>query len=157
MGKGNGNMSITKKMAKVLAMVGTLSVLWGVINTANADEKAAEDCLKDKIWNGYSDGWAVRTATTTSLKQEEHRVYLVTLYAGNEYKIQVCADKVANNIDLILHDLDGNEILRDEVTDREPIITYKPSETQTYYIAVYAADVQGEGASAGVALAVTYR
>ena len=46
-----------------------------------------------QIWSGYDEGWAVRTATTTTLKAEEHRVYLVTLYEGNEYKISVCGDK----------------------------------------------------------------
>ena len=127
--------------------------------TAYATEEAAESCLTDKIWAGYSDGWAVRTATTTTLKQEEHRVYLLTLYAGNEYKIQVCADKSAKNIDLVLHDLDGKELLRDESDSREPTMIYKPEETQTYYVAVQATELKkdaGEG-GAGVALAVTYK
>ena len=97
--------------------------------TAFATEEAAESCLTDKIWAGYSDGWAVRTATTTTLKQDEHRVYLLTLYAGNEYKLQVCADKGAKDVDLILHDLDGKELLRDEESSREPTVLYKPEET----------------------------
>ena len=59
-------------------------------SVAIADEKEADDCLRNKIWSGYDDGWAVRTATTTSLAQDDHRVYLVTLYAGNEYKFEVC-------------------------------------------------------------------
>jgi hypothetical protein len=128
---------------------------------AFATEEAAESCLTDKIWAGYSDGWAVRTATTTTLKEEEHRVYLLTLYAGNEYKLQVCADKGAENIDLILHDLDGKELLRDEFNSREPTIVYKPVETQTYYVAVQATELKegkkGKAEGAGVALAVTYR
>ena len=125
--------------------------------TAYATEEAAESCLTDKIWAGYSDGWAVRTATTTTLKQDEHRVYLLTLYAGNEYKLQVCADKGAKNVDLILHDLDGKELLRDEESSREPIVLYKPEETQTYYVAVQAAELDSNAENAGVALAVTYR
>jgi hypothetical protein len=125
--------------------------------TAVADESEADDCLRQKIWAGYDDGWAVRTATTTSLGQDEHRVYLVTLYAGNEYKIQVCGDKESSNIDLILHDAAGKELVRDKGQDREPIISYKPPETQTYYIAVYAAQISAEVESAGVAMAVTYR
>jgi hypothetical protein len=125
--------------------------------TAYATEEAAESCLTDKIWAGYSDGWAVRTATTTTLKQDEHRVYLLTLYAGNEYKLQVCADKGAKNVDLILHDLDGKELLRDEGASREPTVLYKPEETQTYYVAVQAAELDSNAENAGVALAVTYR
>jgi hypothetical protein len=133
----------------------TLGLLFAA--TAYATEEAAESCLTDKIWAGYSDGWAVRTATTTTLKQDEHRVYLLTLYAGNEYKLQVCGDKGAKNVDLILHDLDGKEILRDESDSREPTVVYKPEETQTYYVAVQATELKEKSESAGVALAVTYR
>jgi hypothetical protein len=124
---------------------------------ANADEKDAEQCLRAKIWSGYEQGWAVRTATTTSLEKDSHRVYLVTLYEGNEYKFQVCGDKNANNLDLILHDDQGKEIQRDKSTDREPMLTFKPKATQTYYIAVYAANIAKDVEAAGVALAVTYK
>ncbi len=129
--------------------------LWGSL--ANADEKDAENALREKIWAGYEKGWAVRTATTTSLESEGHRVYLVTLYAGNEYKFQAIGDKHAQNIDLVLHDSEGKEVQRDESTDREPKIVYKPTKTKTYYIAVYAAQITEDVESAGVALAVTYR
>ncbi len=138
----------------------SLGLLFATAATGGtATEDAAESCLTDKIWAGYSDGWAVRTATTTTLKQEEHRVYLLTLYAGNEYKLQVCADKGAKNIDLILHDLDGKELLRDESNSREPVVIYKPEETQTYYVAVQAAELKNSAGDqgTGVALAVTYR
>lgn len=124
---------------------------------AFADEKEADDCLRSKIWSGYDDGWAVRTATTTTLKAEEHRVYLVTLYAGNEYKISVCGDKNISNVDIVLHNANGDELQRDESTDREPLITYTPSETDTYYVAVYAAQLAEGKDSSGVAMAVTYR
>ena len=124
---------------------------------AIASEEDAESCLTDKIWAGYGDGWAVRTATTTTLKQDEHRVYLLTLYAGNEYKLQVCADKGAKNMDLVLHDLNGKELLRDESADREPTLMYKPVETATYYVAVQAPELNSGSDDAGVALAVTYR
>jgi hypothetical protein len=131
------------------------SLFWS--GTAMADEKEADDCLRQKIWAGYDDGWAVRTATTTSLAQDDHRVYLVTLYAGNEYKFQVCADKHSTNVDLVLHDADGKEIKREHEKDREPILTFKPTETQTFYVAVYAAEISENVEASGVALAVTYR
>jgi hypothetical protein len=126
---------------------------------ALADQKEADTCLRTKIWSGYDDGWAVRTATTAELAQGEHRIYLVTLYAGNEYKFQVCGDAQASNVDLVLHDQSGKELARDKSDDREPMVTYKPQTTDTYYVAVYAASVAGDakGPKAGVALAVTYR
>jgi len=123
---------------------------------AQADEKQADSCLRTKIWDGYGEGWAVRTATSATLEQGAHRVYLVTLYAGNEYKLQVCGDDKSTNIDLILHDTEGNEVARDDSTDREPLVLYKPSSTETYYVVMYAAGV-AEGQSSGMAMAVTYR
>ena len=140
-------------MKKLIYSIAALTLCVGTL--AIADEKEADSCLRDKIWSGYSEGWAVRTATTTTLAQDEHRVYLLTLYAGNEYKVQVCADKASKNVDLVLHDVEGNEILRDQDNNREPILVYKPAETQTFYVAVYAADLKED--KSGVALAVTYR
>ena len=132
--------------------------LFGLFSSvAIADEKEADDCLRNKIWSGYDDGWAVRTATTTSLAQDDHRVYLVTLYAGNEYNFEVCADKNSENIDLVLHDSEGKETLRAPESNREPMVTYKPSKTEIYYVAVYASKLKGGIDSSGVAMAVTYR
>jgi hypothetical protein len=123
---------------------------------AAADEKEADSCLRTKIWDGYAEGWAVRTATSATLEQGAHRVFLVTLYAGNEYKLMVCGDNASNNIDLIIHDTEGNEVARDESADREPVILYKPSVTETYYVVMHAIGVV-EGQEAGMAMAVTYR
>jgi len=123
---------------------------------ANADEKEADTCLRTKIWAGYDENWAVRTATTASLSAEEHRVYLVTLYAGNEYKLVVCGDSNATNLDIVLHDAAGQELGRDVTSDREPVLLYTPPQTETYYVVVHAASV-ALGQKAGVAMAVTYR
>ena len=49
------------------------------------------------------------------------------------------------NVDVVLHNANGDELKRDESTDREPIIIYTPSETDTY-AAVYAAQL-AEGKS----------
>ncbi len=139
---------------RAIALLG-LTLLAGV-QTASADEKQADSCLRTKIWDGYSEGWAVRTATTASLGKGEHRVYLVTLYAGNEYKLQVCGDDSATDVDLVLHDAEGVELVRDQTDDREPVVTYKPANTETYYVVLYAGQVAA-GQKAGVAMAVTYK
>jgi len=128
-----------------------------ITSVAHADEKEADDCLRNKIWSGYEEGWAVRTATTISLEEEAHRVFLVTLYQGNEYKFLVCGDTDSKNLDLVLHDSKGTEISRDSDESREPFLTYTPKETQTFYVAVYAASVSEEAESTGVAFAVTYK
>jgi len=134
-----------------------LLALLGTSTVAVADEEEADTCLRTKIWAGYNDGWAVRTATTASLGQGEHRIYLVTLYAGNEYRVRVCGDNNANDLDIVLHDANGTELMRDESSDREPLLNFRPLTTDTYYVAVYAATLASGQVKAGVATAVTYR
>lgn len=124
---------------------------------AIADEGEADSCLRQKIWDGYNDGWAVRTATSATLKQGEYRIYLVTLYGGNEYRILSCADGEAKNIDIVLHDSDGNVIEQDKDEGREPVLTYKPATTDTYYVAVHATALTDSTAKSGVGMAVTYK
>jgi hypothetical protein len=144
--------------------------VWGsvlvLVGDAAADKTEAETCLRTKIWDGYNEGWAVRTAVTAELQEAEHRIYLVTLYAGNEYRFQVCGDPNVKDVDLILHDEAGKEMMRDSTDDREPMLSYKPTTTATYYVAVYAASLDaapavasadGKGGAAGISLAVTYR
>jgi hypothetical protein len=124
---------------------------------ALADEEAAETCLRTKIWDGYASGWAVRTATNTSLGAGEHRVYLVTLYAGNEYKVLACGDENVSNIDLVLYDAGGNQVVTDNSNDREPTLTYTPKTTDTFYVAVHAGKLNDTSQKGGIATAVTYK
>lgn len=133
------------------------ALLLASLSPALADEAAAETCLKTKIWEGYNQGWAVRTATNATLGQGEHRIYLVTLYAGNEYKILACGDDKLTNADIVLYDSLGNEVLRDQGADREPIVTYKATATDTFYIAVHATSTATPTDKAGIATAVTYK
>jgi hypothetical protein len=124
---------------------------------ALADEKAAETCLRTKVWDGYAEGWGIRTMTSTLLDAGATRNYLVTLYKGNEYQVQTCADKNVINLDVLLYDIDGNMVLRDETNDREPKLSYKPAATATYYIVLHARGLVEGKANAGIAMAVTYR
>jgi hypothetical protein len=140
-------------MMRLLPLIALLSVS----GLAVADEEEADTCLRTKIWEGYNDGWAVRTATSATLAEGDHRIYLVTMYAGNEYRLQVCGDANANDLDLVLHDANGTELMRDESDDREPLINFKPSSTDTYYIAVYAGALAKGQTKSGVAMAVTYK
>ena len=60
-----------------------------------AGEAEADACLRTKVWDGYADGWGIRTMTSTTLGSGKTRNYLVTLYEGNAYRIQTCADEAA--------------------------------------------------------------
>lgn len=124
---------------------------------ASADEKEAEACLRTKVWDGYADGWAIRTMTATTLAPGATRNYLVTFYKGNEYQVQACGDSAAQNVDLVLYDLNGEIVKRDETKDQQPALQIKPEKTATYYIVVHARSLAEGKKESGVSVAVTYR
>lgn len=134
-----------------------MSLLWMLALSASADEKDAETCLRTKVWDGYAQGWGVRTLTSTTLPDGKTRNYLVTLYEGNDYRIQTCADEQIANLDLLLYDARGNVLARDQSADREPEITFTPKNTGTYYIVLYNREAAKADAVGGAAMAVVYR
>ncbi len=124
---------------------------------AHAGEREANTCLRTKVWDGYAEGWGIRTMTSTELEDGKTRNYLVTLYEGNEYQITTCGDASVTDLDVLLYDTAGNVISRDKTTDREPILTFKPEQTGTYYVVLYHRAAAQAGATGGVAMAVVYR
>ncbi len=143
----------------MIRAIASLMLLAGValVPPVSADEADAESCLRTKIWDGYNEGWAVRTATAATLAEAEYRIYLVTLYKGNEYRVVACGDDASTDVDLVLHDADGNVVLQDETKDRQPLLNFKPDTTDTFYVVVHASGVKEKGAKAGIGMAVTYR
>jgi hypothetical protein len=143
-------------MKRVATFLGLMALLFSS-PVAHADEAEAESCLRTKIWDGYNEGWAVRTATSATLAQAEYRIYLVTLYKGNEYRIIGCGDRASADIDVVLHDSEGNVLAQDESENRQPVVTYKPSATDTFFVVIHARRLKKAGEKAGVGMAVTYR
>ena len=134
------------------------SLVLGLVAPASADESFAEDLLRQKIWEGYSEGFAVRTATTAELGQGEYRIYLVTLYAGNTYRVNGVGDENVTNLDLVLHDADGNTVDYDKTEDAQPSMKdFKPEATATYFVVVHVRTLADANAKAAVGMAVTYK
>ncbi|MEQ1505449.1 MAG: hypothetical protein ABMB14_24670 [Myxococcota bacterium] len=138
-------------------MLAAASLLVFLAGPARADEKEAESCLRTKVWDGYAEGWGVRTMTSTSIPNGKTRNYLVTLYEGNAYKIQTCADETIENLDLLLYDTKGNVIARDTTRDRQPEVAFQPTATGTYYIVLYNRESARPDQLGGAAMAVVYR
>ncbi len=120
-------------------------------------ESEAESCLKTKVWDGYAEGWGVRTMTSATVPDGKTKNYLVTLYEGNEYKIRTCGDSGFKNLDVLLYDAKGSLVVRDTSTDREPELSFKPPGTGTYYIVLYAQGMAVAGGQGEAAMAVVYR
>ena len=133
------------------------AAVFALVSPASADEKVAEECVQTKVWASYADGWGVRTLTTDTVNPGKTRNYLVTLYAGNEYRVTACGDTNVANLDVLLYDTAGNVVTRDDSADREPTFTFTPSATATYYVVVYLREVRNTKEDGGVAMAVTYK
>jgi len=124
---------------------------------ALAGEAEAETCLRTKVWEGYNDGWGIRTMTSSEIAEGKTRNYLVTLYKGNEYQIATCGDDNVKKLDVLLYDTDGNVVTRAKEVNREPKIEFTPNETGTYYIVLYLRETEGKKKDAGAAMAVVYK
>lgn len=124
---------------------------------AVADEDEAESCLRTMVWDGYADGWGIRTMTTTTLGAGATRNYMVTFYPNKQYQIQTCGDGAAKDLDVVIYDLDGKVQKRDETSDKQPSVQFQTDKIATYYVVVHAKELTSADADAGVAVAVTYR
>ena len=131
-------------MHGLLASMLLSAVAPALVPSAHATEADAETCLKTKIWEGYKDGWAVRSATRFS------RVAFCSAMLA-------CGDTDVANIALVLYDSKGAQVVADPSSDREPVIEYTPKATDTFYIAVHAAKLNSAGIKAGVATSLTYK
>jgi hypothetical protein len=138
-------------------VVAPVLLMLGLSCSANADEAQAEACVRTKVWEGYSDGWAIRTMTSTSLELGATRNYLVTFYPGKEYQIQTCGDSAVKELDVVMYDLQGKAVKRDDSTGREPSLSHTTQSVETYYVVVHARELAPGQSKGGVALAVTYR
>ena len=115
----------------------------------------AETCLRTKVWESYSDGWGVRTLTSTELESGKNRNYVVNLFKGNQYRIATCGDKNMADLDVLLYDSAGTVVARDSTSDRQPVIEFTPTETGSYYVVLYAKVIEKSPAAA--AMAVIYK
>ncbi|MFK7931757.1 MAG: hypothetical protein AB8H79_26510 [Myxococcota bacterium] len=140
-------------MLKSLFLIAAL----GLSTTAFADEAEAESCLRTKVWDGYANGWGIRTMTTATLDYGATRNYLVTFYPNKEYQIQTCGDGAVTDLDVVIYDLDGKVQKRDETGGKTPSVMFKTDKIATYYVVVHAKELTASDAKAGVAVAVTYR
>ncbi|MBX2796658.1 MAG: hypothetical protein KTR31_03280 [Myxococcales bacterium] len=132
-----------------------MMLAWMVAAALGSGIEEAETCLRTKVWEGYADGWGVRTMTSAQLEAGKTRSYLVTLYAGNTYKMLGCAEASTKNLDILLYTSKGELLARDDTSDREPQLSFTPEQTGTFYVVLYLRETSTPKAAA--ALAVSYR
>ena len=137
-----------------------LAVLCGA---AAAGRDEAETCVREQVSNAYPEGWGVRTVHRVDLGEGEIRTWLLTLYAGVEYRVTGCGDPSVLDLDLFLYDAAGQPRAQDVTRGRSGELTFRPPTTDTYFLSVRVASRTPPPAGrpgappASVATAVMYR
>jgi hypothetical protein len=120
-------------MLRLLLSSGLLVALSG---SAMASQDEAETCVRELVSNAYPLGWAVRTITRVDLGAGETSNYLLTLYAGVEYRVTSCGDPSTLEVDLVLYDAAGQPIAQDLGRGRSGELSYRPTTTDTFFLGV---------------------
>ena len=94
-------------MKRVATLLG-LTALLAASPVALADEAEAESCLRTKIWDGYNEGWAVRTATSATLaklaRAQSRKRWVVSGFERPSAASDLAWERLAGDIEKVQDD-----------------------------------------------------
>ena len=70
---------------------------------------------------------------------------------GRNYRVLTCAEEGVKDLDVLLYDKDGQVVERDQTQNREPMLSFSPDKTATYYIVLYLRDTHDKTKPAAAA------
>jgi hypothetical protein len=82
------------------------------------------------------DRYSVRNFVMGKLSDDESDYWTFHLNRGTEYTIVGVCDTDCTDVDIIVTDEDGYEIVRDTLVDDHPIVSFRPQYSGTYEIEV---------------------
>jgi len=99
------------------------------------------------IMKGLADsGWIIRDGAIDELGQGESKVYPVTLYYGNTYKIVAAGDEDAADVDIgVYYGPEGKFLVKDDDDSNVAVVTVTPGYTDQFYIKVVMAKTKTGG------------
>jgi hypothetical protein len=101
------------------------------------------------IMKGLADsGWVIRDGAIDELGQGESKVYPVTLYYGNTYKIVAAGDEDAADVDIgVYYGPEGKFLVKDDDDSNVAVVTVTPAYTDQFYIKVVMATTKTGGSA----------
>ena len=128
-------------------MTGTFGLVVGIIVASSlivalpsaglASRRSARDTALETARRIVAAGFDIRETYRSGLLRKGGRhVVRMTLYRGNEYALVGGGCRDCYDLDLILYDENWNQIDRDRMSDRVPIVTVRPRWSGTYYVVV---------------------
>jgi hypothetical protein len=97
----------------------------------------AETRLRSDIWQSYTDGYAVKTLSSTIIHTGTPVQYEVNLFTGNQYRILAAGDQDLVDLDLYVYDANGAVVAHDSV-GAQPAVEFVPRSSGVYSVALYA-------------------
>ena len=129
-----------KTRTKLTAIAAFLLGLAPSITTyAVADWRYADEIWQQlDQWSNQSnlDRYSVRNFVMGKLSDDESDYWTFHLVRGNDYTIVGVCDTDCTDVDLIVTDEDGYEIVRDTLVDDHPIVSFRPNYTGTFEVEV---------------------
>ena len=93
-------------------------------------------------------GWIIRDGAIDELGQGESKVYPVTLYYGNTYKIVAAGDEDAADVDIgVYFGPEGKFLVKDDDDTNVAVVTVTPAYTDQFYIKVVMAKTKTGGSA----------
>src|SRR5450755_4683706 len=101
------------------------------------------------IMKGLADsGWVIRDGAIDELGQGESKVYPVTLYYGNTYKIVAAGDEDAADVDIgVYYGPEGKFLIKDDDNSNVAVVTVTPGYTDQFFIKVVMAKTKTDGSA----------
>jgi hypothetical protein len=91
-------------------------------------------------------GWIIRDGAIDELEQGDSKVYPVTLYFGNTYKIVAAGDEDAADVDIgIYYGPEGKFLVKDDDDSNVAVVTVTPGYTDQFYVKVVMAKTKTGG------------
>lgn len=93
-------------------------------------------------------GWTVRDGAIDILQPGGSKIYPVTLYYGQTYKIVAAGDEDAGDVDIgIYYGPEGKFLAKDDDTSNVAVVNVTPGYTDQFYIKVVMARTKTGGAA----------
>jgi hypothetical protein len=121
------------------------------------DREDVQACLSDQLRAGQEAGWSMRGSVTSGLRPDSARGVAITLVAGLEYRISICADGQGETMAVVLYDPDGERVQGRDLAGESMHIDLHPEQTGQFMVAVEAEDLQAGQLRSAFGVGIAFR
>jgi len=100
--------------------------------------------IQNAFESASDDGYSMKNYIIGAINEDEDNTWTFYFNRGTDYFIRGFCDEDCNDLDIYLHDMDGDELDSDVEDDDFPLIYFSPYSSGRYHIEVsmYACEVE---------------